>query len=73
VKINNFVPWLKQLPPPPSKKLAAEIDPKRSVGKTEGCKTHGRNFSVIAAYSIASSAIEIVSDETSMPMGPWQS
>jgi hypothetical protein len=53
--------------------LAAEIDPKRSVGKTEGCKTHGRNFSVIAAYSITSSAIEIVSDETSMPMGPWQS
>jgi hypothetical protein len=30
VKINNFVPWrpvLKQLPPPRSKKLAAEIDP----------------------------------------------
>jgi hypothetical protein len=35
VKINNFVPWrpvLKQLPPPRSKKLAAEIDPKRTEG-----------------------------------------
>jgi hypothetical protein len=33
VKINNFLPWrpvLKQLPPPRSKKLAAEIDPLRS-------------------------------------------
>jgi hypothetical protein len=33
VKINNFVPWrplLKQLPPPRSKKLAAEIDPNQS-------------------------------------------
>jgi hypothetical protein len=32
VKINNFVPWrpvLKQLPPPRSKKLAAENDPLR--------------------------------------------
>jgi hypothetical protein len=35
VKINNFVPWrplLKQLPPPRSKKLAAEIDPQATPG-----------------------------------------
>jgi hypothetical protein len=34
VKINNFVPWrpvLKQLPPPRSKKLVAEIDPEPTL------------------------------------------